>query len=395
MFRYQMRRAFLVVGVLACGAVVNAAEPGFVQDFNNGDAGEFGGGAMVEVVPTGGVGGVDDGFLRVSRLSVDRLGARSLAAQLVGELTAEGVTGYSFWLNDVGQDEDVEIHVGVGSAFANFWTTAVGFNPPENEWQEFSVDLTDPSGWVQIQGTGTFEQAVQLTDRLLFRHDTPPVVLEPTQIAGDFGLDRVTVLPACQSPAFVAGDGATSFAARAFDGFVDARAESDDGVNANLGIDAVTLEFTTPLEDADGTPLSAASFTITDTGGAPPGVAGVTTDDGRVVTLQLTNPIAVQERTTIAVNARAQCNASSVLSDSITIGFLPADVDQNGCVAPFDLLRFRTYVNEIAVPDVGVVTDYIDVDRNGVVSPFDLLAFRQLVNGAGNATRSWSGECLP
>ena len=171
-----------------------AAVPGFQQDFTT-DVGGFGGGSTVTRPLTGGVGGASDPYLSIANALVNNLGAFSTAANLTGDLPADGVTGYSFWLRDVGADDNHEIHVGVGTAFSNFWLSIPGFTPPDGSWQQFSVDITNPSQWVQIIGTGTFQDALAASNRLLFRHDVPPLVQNPNTTAGDFGLDRIQVLP--------------------------------------------------------------------------------------------------------------------------------------------------------------------------------------------------------
>jgi hypothetical protein len=180
------------VAVLAAPAAV-AATTGFEEDFTAGTGG-FGGGSVVTQVASGGVGGAADPYLSISNASAGFLGAFSSAPDLVGNLPADGVTGYSFWLRDTGANDNHEIHVGVGNT-GNFWLSIPGFTPPDGSWQHFSVDLTDPSQWVQIIGTQTFPNALASSDRLLFRHDVPPLTQFPNSIAGDFGLDRVQVLP--------------------------------------------------------------------------------------------------------------------------------------------------------------------------------------------------------
>ncbi len=219
----------------------------------------------------------------------------------------------------------------------------------------------------------------------LFKPGTPNAVTVPA----------VGPSESCPAPAFAPGVAGVSFIDRAFDGFIDARAESTDGSNVDLGLDTITVEFNTALTNLDGSPLDAAAFTVTDTGGSPPTITAATTDDGRVVALVLSDHIALQQWTTITINARAQCGDHEVLTDSIIVGYLPADVDQNGLVGPLDLLMLRRLVNGKAAPLAGTVEDYIDANRDGSVSPFDLLAFRQLVNGTTPATRAWAGETLP
>ena len=175
---------------------VQAATIGFTEEFDD-DLGGFGGGSQAYIrATTGGVGGTDDGFLVFANTDFAfQLGTRTAAATFTGDLSQDGVTGFSFWLNDVGSDDALEIHVGVGTAFTNFWLTLDGFSPPENQWAEFSVDLVDPSGWVQIIGSGSFEDALHQSNRLLFRHDLSPLGQFPDAITADVGIDRITVVP--------------------------------------------------------------------------------------------------------------------------------------------------------------------------------------------------------
>jgi hypothetical protein len=185
----------LCTAALAANSAV-AATPGFEEDFSAGTGGfGAGGGSTVTHVTSGGVGGAGDPYIAISNAAPALLGSFSTAPDLVGNLPADGVTGYSFWLRDTGADDNLEIHVGVGVAFANFWLSVPGFVPPDGSWQQFTVDLTDPGQWVQIIGTGTFQAALAASDRLLFRHDTPPLTQFPPSIAADFGLDRIQVLP--------------------------------------------------------------------------------------------------------------------------------------------------------------------------------------------------------
>src|SRR5262245_54188103 len=101
--------AWVASAVLASAA--QAATPGFVEDFNGGTGG-FTGGSSVTQVASGGVGGASDGYLQVSNALSSNLGAFSQAVGLVGNLPADGVTGYSFWLRDVGANNNHVIHVG-------------------------------------------------------------------------------------------------------------------------------------------------------------------------------------------------------------------------------------------------------------------------------------------
>ena len=171
-----------------------AALPGFLQDFT-ANTGGFMGGSTVTRPLTDGVGGSSDPYIQISEVLPAQLGAFTTGANFTGNLTADGVTGFSFYLSDTGADDNHEIHVGVGTAMSNFWQSLQGFNPPDGSWQKFSVDITDESQWVQIIGTGTFADALAASNRLHFRHDLAPFVQVPDSTSGEFAVDRVRVLP--------------------------------------------------------------------------------------------------------------------------------------------------------------------------------------------------------
>ena len=187
--------ALILASMAALAVEAFAATPGFEEDFSAGTGGFGAFGSVVTHVASGGVGGAADPYIAISNALVGFLGSFSSAPNLVGNLPADGVTGYSFWLRDTGANENLEIHVGVGAVFTNVWLSIPGFAPPDGSWQQFTVDLTNPSQWVQILGSGTFQAALASSDRLLFRHDVPPLTQFPDAVAADFGLDRIQVLP--------------------------------------------------------------------------------------------------------------------------------------------------------------------------------------------------------
>lgn len=200
-----MKRS-LLVSALSAGtfaSAVHAAQVGYVQDFNSGNGGFGGNSSSYVVVPTGGVGGDGDGFLEVTNTFPSNLGARTTAAEFTGNLTADGVTGFAFWLKDTDNFDDLEIHVGVGSSFLNFWIYTVPFFAT-GDWTEHVADLSDTANWVQTIGSGTFADALANSDRLLIRYDLPPFMQDPDNKAGDFAIDRVTVLPEPSSLALLA-----------------------------------------------------------------------------------------------------------------------------------------------------------------------------------------------
>lgn len=182
------------IGLFTAGSAF-AATPGYLEDFNSGIGG-WGGGSEAYELLLGGVDGAADSFLRVGNDTfAGQLGTRNAGPDYTGDLIADGVTGFSFWLKDVGTDDDVQIHVGVGSSFLNFWTYDIGFEPLEDQWTQFSVDITSSVGWTQILGSGTFDDAIASSDRLLFRHDLAPFSQNPDTIQGDFGIDNIRVVP--------------------------------------------------------------------------------------------------------------------------------------------------------------------------------------------------------
>lgn len=186
--RFRLSLAMLTLWASA----VDAATPGFVADFE-GDLHGFGGGSTSYTNPASG-GADDSGYLRIANVAVaGNLGTRTISPDLTGNYIADGVTGVRFTLRDVGVDDPLEIHALVGTSQLNMWQSVLGVDPPTGSWQEYSVDLSDPSQWVRTLGTGSFEDALANADRLTFRHDVAPYEQFPDPIEADFGIDDVTL----------------------------------------------------------------------------------------------------------------------------------------------------------------------------------------------------------
>src|SRR5262245_58798909 len=102
------------VGLLLAGSLFArnafAATPGVVQDFASGTAG-FQGGSTETHVTTGGVGGASDPYLEISNAIAFQLGTFSTDPNFVGDLKADGVKGFAFWLRDTGANDNHQIHV--------------------------------------------------------------------------------------------------------------------------------------------------------------------------------------------------------------------------------------------------------------------------------------------
>lgn len=194
--------------VMACAAGV-AAMPvvGFVEDFDVDTGGfDFMRGASV-TRELGGVGGASDGYLNVGTSFPDQLAARAIgAAPYTGDWSSAGITAVSFWLLDSGAtDDDVTVRVGIGDRRVNFWISNAGFTPT-GEWTRHSVGLTDASSWTQVIGTdGDFGAALRSTDVLQFRAAAEPAGRAPDVVEGDFGVDRIALIPAASVSLTLAG----------------------------------------------------------------------------------------------------------------------------------------------------------------------------------------------
>ncbi len=213
----------------------------------------------------------------------------------------------------------------------------------------------------------------------------------------------IAKLPPCdeETPSVVHGNGRPS-ETRPFSGYTDPRAESTTGENPDLGINEVFIRFSEPVRAVGGGPLVPQSFIVSSTGGEAPKIADVDMTKNPLIKVTLASPPPLMEWTTITAVVEDMCgDAIESLGDlgpgieepdRIDFLFLPCDVDQNGQVGPFDLLRFRQIVNGIYVPTHGTLEDYADTNRTGEITPFDLLMYRQLINGTIPATRPWAGE---
>ncbi|TVQ61874.1 MAG: hypothetical protein EA379_05940 [Phycisphaerales bacterium] len=196
----NVRRIIAGGAVFGAGwAAAFAATPGYVEDFvGAGNLGGFSGGSSAYENPgTGGVGGVDDGFLLVRNDSPNNFGAADFAGNFSGNWIANGVTGISFWLNDINNQDNPEIHFGLGIPFVNFWQYNPGFTPGHNEWTQFTIDLSNPdeSQWTRIIGDGSLVDALSDVQRILFRHDTAPFIQFPDLFEGEVGIDRILLIP--------------------------------------------------------------------------------------------------------------------------------------------------------------------------------------------------------
>ena len=203
--------AILVHVALATGPATADPTPGFVESFSAAPGTSGWTSNATNTNPgTGGVGGVGDGYLRIARTGfVAQLGSRSTDLAYAGNWLTAGANRVKFALNDVGADQNLEIHFVIGNP-NSFWLCTTGFIPPENSWAEFTVDLTDTALFVPIIDFAavSFSEALTAVDRVHIRHDNAPYQQDPNGILGEVGVDEFKI--EAGTPVGVPGAGARS-----------------------------------------------------------------------------------------------------------------------------------------------------------------------------------------
>src|SRR5262245_39363819 len=98
-----MKRSAILLSIssILVAAPVFAAVPGALQDFAIGLGGYQGNSTETRPL-SGGVGGDSDPYLQVENAVPGNLGTFTNGANFIGNLTADGVKGFSFYLQDVG-----------------------------------------------------------------------------------------------------------------------------------------------------------------------------------------------------------------------------------------------------------------------------------------------------
>jgi hypothetical protein len=194
---HDRHRSIAAAGAIALALLARPAAgqptPGFVEDWPGTSTQNWISAQMTTVNPgTGGVGGSGDGFLQMSRSMNGNFGVRSTEAEYTGDWIAAGIKHLRLWLNDVGDDQNFEVHVSLGQ-FVNLWQYDPAFLPPSNAWSEFVVNLNDSASFSQIIGSGAGSYTLGLRDVqvLHVRHDNPPFAQVPDANSGELGLDRI------------------------------------------------------------------------------------------------------------------------------------------------------------------------------------------------------------
>jgi hypothetical protein len=130
------------------------------------------------------------------------LGAFNAGPDYTGDFIAAGVDRIVYWLSDVESDEDLEIHLSIGSP-GNLWLYTIGHAPPEGRWARFEVDLADSASFTQIQNDlgGSYTLSLRQAERVHWRHDRPPFERSPDPIAAQVGLDKIVLTNAANAVA--------------------------------------------------------------------------------------------------------------------------------------------------------------------------------------------------
>jgi hypothetical protein len=190
--------AVLVVALLPAGIARALPVLGHVDDFKAAGVAGWGGGTPASNPGSGGVDGDGDGYLLLSNAFAGNFGTKSGTTAYMGDFTAAGINLISFYLNDVQTPQSFSLRLLIVGGFPETtWQYNTGFAPPNNQWQRYSVSLTDETQWTRIIGTLPFAQVLSSVTRIHFRHDLPPYAQFPDAIAGTLGIDNIELAADC------------------------------------------------------------------------------------------------------------------------------------------------------------------------------------------------------
>jgi hypothetical protein len=196
------------LGVLALIASAFLVAPawaqtlGFVDDFSTPGTNGWSSINANTNPGTGGVGGAGDGYLNIAQFpNPFNFGSHNDGPNYAGNWTAAGITGVSFYLNDVNTDEVFSFHFlitgdeGAPTGQSTF-VYNVGFDPPSGAWQQYFVDFANPDNWTRIEGDASLSDVLADVADAHFRHDVEPFLNPPDRITGDIGIDNIALVPA-------------------------------------------------------------------------------------------------------------------------------------------------------------------------------------------------------
>jgi hypothetical protein len=75
------------------------------------------------------------------------------------------------------------------------WQHDGPFDPPTGTWQQYTVDVTSEAGWTRTRGFDSLADVLKNVTTAHFRHDLPPYFSSPDPIAGELGIDNITLVP--------------------------------------------------------------------------------------------------------------------------------------------------------------------------------------------------------
>jgi agmatine deiminase len=164
------------------------------------------------------------------------------------------------------------------------------------------------------------------------------------------------------------------------DGAIDARKphEPDDPLTV-YGWQEIELQF-----ESDVAGVEAGDFTVTELGGDgfAPAMVSVSPTGPTSVLVTLDEPLEPLAWTTIT---------HTPSGSGITLGYLPADTNQDGYADSFEVLSLIDHLNGVEVLPEPYATD---INRSGLTESFDVLEVINLLNGAQEYDE-YNGASLP
>lgn len=162
-----------------------------------------------------------------------------------------------------------------------------------------------------------------------------------------------------------------------------------------MGVNRVRLTFSCPVR-APATlvgGLTAVNFSVEATSALVPLIAEVVPVETIPNTYDVlfVDPLPPGAWTTLGAHAESfDGQPLSEEADTVTLGFLPGDVDGSRSVGPLDILALINSINGV----IPLPLERTDINRSGVTGPQDILRLIDLINGA-NTTRPWLEQSLP
>jgi|CXWL01.1.fsa_nt_gi hypothetical protein len=178
-------------------------------------------------------------------------------------------------------------------------------------------------------------------------------------------------------------------------GIVDVRQDRSITGQTAQGFDRVRMRFTCePYDAATGEPFTTESFMVTSTSGIAPLVFTINeVAEPNTFDIILSDPIPPGAWTTITAIVESPDGVPiDPTANSVTLGFLPGDVNGTRTSTPSDILDLIDHLNGVRIPPL--LPRQCDIDRSGQCAPPDIVRLIDLLNGV-NTTRPWLGVSLP